>query len=509
MLTLLLLAVQPSDQLQIDPLLVRQAAEVWTVVASAENPVWPGWNASTTPILIYLPGKQDLLINHPNPPQGFVAYAGPVRFPGATMHVKSGPTLIDFDGQNTARDINGVQTLVVADTLSNRRQELEGLAAQAKSTSNLGSAIDGILRPRPIDSMLMFAHEAFHVYQHEKSKKGGNELALLTYPALSAENNAGYVLEAEALAAAVRSQDPKSDAIRWLAIREARRRHLTPAQVAYEDGTEFNEGLAKYVEWRLLEALRDRKPHAEMWLVQGFSGYTDVDGNQGRLLNQMKGFMSGTTNVNNDPYGASPVRMRLYYSGMAIGALLDRLGADWKAKIMGEATLTSLVRDQLSVSADALDDAWRRESESGHYRTTLTSKQDLAQRGEAHISEVLASFDNAPASLTIDYSALEKPRVGYSFTPFGILRIDDDRRVFRLIPLRGLIGSLTFSEDGPRPVLDDGRAKRVRFVLTADPQNLPTGNLKEAKVELPGVSLANVTGTFRREGNHVVLTLSG
>lgn len=509
MLNFLLLAVQASNQLQIDPLLVRQAAEVWSVVASDENPVWPGWNPSTTPILIYLPGKQDLLINHPKPPDGFVPYTGPVRFPGATMHVKNGPTLIDFDGQNTARDVNGVQTLVVADTLSNRRQELEGLAGQARSTANMTSAIDGFLRPRPLDSMLMFAHEAFHVYQHEQSKKGGNELALLTYPALSAENNVGYALEAEALAEAVRSEDPKSGALRWLAIRDARRRSLTAAQIAYEDGTEFNEGLAKYVEWRMLEALRDRAPHAEMWLIQGFTGYSDVASHQNRLLNQMKGFMTGTTNVNNDPFGASPVRMRLYYSGMAIGAILDRLGGDWKAKIMGEATLTNLVRAQLGAPEDVLAAAWRRELESEAYRTTLVAKKDLAKRGEAHIAEVIASFDQAPASLTIDYSALEKPRVGYSFTPFGILRIDDHRRVFRLIPLRGLIGSLTFSEDGPRPVLDDAHTKRVRFQLTSDPVSLPSGNLKEANVDLPGVSLANVTGSFRREGSHVILTLSG
>jgi len=500
MLTSLLLAVQTHNHLQIDPLLVRQAAEVWSIIAREDNPVWPGWNATKTPILIYLPGKQDLLINHPKPPDGFIPYTGPVRFPGATMHIKNGPTLIDFDGQNTARDVNGIQTLVVADTISNRRQQLLG-----QTTSE---AIENALMPRALDSMLMFAHEAFHVHQFANSKKGGNELALLTYPSLSPENNAGFALEAILLARALRSADPRPDAVRWLAIRESRRKALKPAHAEYEDGTEFNEGLAKYIEWKALEPLAKRKPHPEMWLIQGFTGYSDLKGNQDRLLDQMSGFMTGKTNVNNDPFGASPVRMRLYYSGMGAAALLDRLGRDWKTKIFGEATMTRLLKEALRATEPELESAWSEVSKSEEYRAILQQKQDLAKRGETHISEVLAGFDSAAHSFVIDYSQLQKPRVGYGFTPFGILRIDDNRRVFRLIPLRGLVGSLTFAEDSARPVLDDSGTKRITFILTGEPKELPEGKVTGVKVDLPGLSLTNVTGTFRKEGGRITLILS-
>ena len=57
--------VQPDPSgLKIDPLLIVQANTVWELLARDDNPIWPGWNAKSTPILFYLPGVQDLLLNH-------------------------------------------------------------------------------------------------------------------------------------------------------------------------------------------------------------------------------------------------------------------------------------------------------------------------------------------------------------------------------------------------------------------------------------------------------------
>ena len=49
--------------LHVDPLLIAQAQEAWKYIARDDNDLWPGWNASSTPILFYLRGVQDLLIN--------------------------------------------------------------------------------------------------------------------------------------------------------------------------------------------------------------------------------------------------------------------------------------------------------------------------------------------------------------------------------------------------------------------------------------------------------------
>src|SRR5690242_21099247 len=102
----LILALQQS--LVIDPLLITEAEEIWSVIGRPNNPVWPGWDARKTPILIYFPGKQDVLINHPKPPAGFTAYSGPLRTPLGPIYVRNGQTIKEFDGQNTSTDVNGV-----------------------------------------------------------------------------------------------------------------------------------------------------------------------------------------------------------------------------------------------------------------------------------------------------------------------------------------------------------------------------------------------------------------
>ena len=515
---LLALACTTQNHLLVDPLLVTQATEVWSLIAAKKNPIWPGWDASKTPLLIYLPGKQDVLINHPKPPAGFVPYEGPIKFPGGRMFIKNGPTLIDFDGQNTSMDVNGVQTLVVADTLSNRRQTVESLAEQARSTPDIRSALDAGLSPNPLDSMLMFAHEAFHVFQFAAApNKGGNEMALTTYPQLSVENNAGYDLEAHALAQALRASNPRPAAVQWLAIRQKRRSGLDEKQIAYEDGTEFNEGLAKYIEWKALEVLRGRRPSRDMWLVQGFRGYAESAAEQDRLLSMMTSMMSGKVNVNNDPYGASPVRMRLYYSGMAVAALLDRLGATWKVSILREGTtLTGLAAQAIRASSRELEQAWQEVSASAAYTNAISVRKQLAVAGDVHIQQVLAGFDSAPGVVVLDTTALRAPRIGFSFTPFGILRVDDQRRVFRLLPVRGVVDRLSFSEDSARPVLDDRAARSVVLTLTATmtEEKLDTiapgwrnGPATYDELTLPGVTLKKVKGTIRLDGKRLVVSL--
>lgn len=259
-----------APKLRIDPRLIAEAAEVWTVIAAPENPIWPGWDASDTPILFYLPGEQDVLINHPRAPEGFVPYGGLIRFPGGRILIRDGPTTFDADGQNTSRDIEGVQTLVVADALSNLRQEIRGLLEDPRPTrEKIQDLSFSQLATDPYWQLKVIVHEAFHVFQHRVAPtRGPNEMLLLNYPVLSVENNVGFAQEGAALASALRSHaEPafRAAVIRWLALRRHRRSVLAPEAIEYENGVEFLEGLAKYTEYRLLESLQDRQPSPEMW----------------------------------------------------------------------------------------------------------------------------------------------------------------------------------------------------------------------------------------------------
>lgn len=519
---LLFTALVQQDRLQVDPLLLVQAAEVWSVIGRKDNPVWPGWDARNTPILVYFPGKQDVLINHPKPPDGFKRYTGALQSPIGPIFVKDGPTIKDLDGQNTSAVVGGVGTLVVADTLSTRRQWVEGLAGQfVEHPENATKVITDGLFPNPYDSMTVFAHEAFHVYQRKMApNKSASELDVLKYPALSVENNVGFALESDYLAEAANAKtaaEARAAAVKWLAIRKWRRAGISDMSTRYEDGNEFNEGLAEYVQYKLLECLQTKTPSREMWLVQGFQGYGDLQPQRERMIAKMQSALTGQLNVNNDPFGASPVRFRLYFSGMAIGAMLDRLGAKWHDPMLKtDATLTSLVENAVHASPEELDRAKAEVQSSPRFKELTDLKLKLAKDGEAHIQKVLAGFDSCPGELVIDYSKAAKPAVGFAFTPFGVLRVSDDRTVFRLIPMRGQVGSLTVAEDGARPVLLDSGAKVVRYQLTATPEEaaikLQIGDSLQAvdaqTLALPGVTLTNVKGTLRVEGRRVTLIVA-
>ena len=225
----------PRVVLRIDPRLIAEATEAWRLIAGRVNPVWPGWDASDTPILFYLPGEQDVLINHPRPPAGFVAYDGPVVFPGGRIVVRDGPGFIQDDGQNTSRDVEGVQTLVVADALSNLRQQLLGqLEAPRPPDGRPQDLSFSQLTTDPYDQIAMIVHEAFHVFQERVApSKGANEMLLLHYPVLSVANNVGFAQEGAALAAALRSAVGHGTQVRRRAMVGA----ATAAQVPAPSGS--------------------------------------------------------------------------------------------------------------------------------------------------------------------------------------------------------------------------------------------------------------------------------
>ena len=464
--------VQQQVQIKIDPRLVLEAEQIWSLIAAKENPIWPGWDASATPILIYLPGVQDVLIGHPRPPEGFVPYHGPIHFGGKTIYVKNGPTIFPVDGQNTSREIGGVQTLVVADTLSNLRNNVMGFALHEHEAEAPISFEQ--LATDPYQQMAMVTHEAFHVYQAQRApEKGADERALAHYPVLSPENNAGFALEAEALTEALRAKDAATvhrAALRWLAIRTARRAHLSAESIAYEDGGEFSEGLAKYTEYRLLQALEGRKPTEAMIWVQGFEGFENLSAPRERLLEAMQNAMNGALIVNNDPYGTAPVRMRLYSSGMAIAALLDRTAPEWKQKIFAPyATLTGLTAEALHASPAELDQTWKEVVASPAYLSWISKKKELQAKGTAHTLEVLRQIEAGPGTgIVIDATQLVDAKLRLGFTPFGITQIDEKRTLYGVVPIIAAWNKQTrLTEKQPMMLLVDEARKQVRFRLPA------------------------------------------
>ena len=498
-----------SGGLAVSPLLVDAAAEVWSVVARPDNPIWPGWNASDTPLLLYLPDRQDLLIGHPNPPEGFVRYDGPLRFPGgAKTWVKHGPTLITLDGQNTSRDVGGVRTLVVADPLSNLRQNLRALLEDPRAgTVKAREMTLESLAADPYDQLGLIVHEAFHVYQDRTApNRGMNAALVVAYPVLSVDNNVGMGLEASALTAALGATDQaafREAAVRWLAVRDHRRALLPTRARSYEDGVEFSEGLAKYTEYKLWQVLEGKTAFPGLERAQGFRGYRDLAWRRNALLDQMTHHLRGEVNVNNAPYGTAPLQMRLYYSGMAIGALLDRLSATWKRDVFTtDSSLTALARAALRATPAELESAWQRARTDTAYATLLAAKRELATAGARDAARRVAAIEHGPGTgIEIDYSRLGSNQVGFAFTPFGITSVDSARTIFDQVPITARFpdGSLA-KQTIAMPLLRDSRRRSVRCridsVLTAAAIDRQLGPRKPSpqkpapvKLELPGLSL--------------------
>jgi len=509
----LTLAAPPSAagdpaRLGVSPVLVAAARDVWSVIAGPANPVWPDWDASDTPLLFYLPGHQDLLINHPHPPEGFRPYDGPLRFPGARVFVKDGPTIVSYDGQNTAMDVGGVRTLVVADPLSNLRQRVGGLIADPRPA---GEKIESLkletLAFDPYAQLALVVHEAFHVHQHRVAPdRGANEMLLLDYPVLSVENNVGFGLEASALRAALVAGDAaafRAAAVRWLAIRLERRRALPPRAVEYEDGTEFNEGLAKYTEYRLFQVLEGRTPDPALALAQGFSGYRDLAPQRNTLVEDMVRNLRGEVNINNDPYGAAPLRFRLYFSGMAIGLLLDRLSPSWKHEVMTtDRSLTALAREALHATDGELAAGLAAARADTAVATLRTAKETLAAAGRDRTAAKLAAIEGGTGTrLVVDYSGLTSSRLGLAFSPFGITAVDSARTIFEQVPISATFSDgSTMVQETARPVLRDTRRRELSFrieapVVRADVERQVGAERgagaapRPATLRLPGVTL--------------------
>lgn len=513
--------------LQVDPRLIAQTAEVWGIIARPNNPIWRGWDASSTPVLLYLPGEQDVLIHHPHPPEGFRPYTGPIHFPGGRILVKDGPTILDWDGQNTSKEVAGVETLVVADTLSNLRSTVRNLMEDPRPGAEKSESLRfSALATDPYDQLATVVHEAFHVFQHKQAPdKGANEMLLLQYPVLSVENNVGLAQEGTALAEALRASDApavRRAGLRWLAVRKARRAGLPPKAVEYEDGCEFLEGLAKYTQYRLFQVLEGKTPGAAMWWAQGFAGYADLAPRRAQLVEMMRRHMGGEIVVNNDPYGTAPVRMRLYYSGMAVAAMLDKLSPGWKSRIFApNVSLTTLADEALKPSPAELAEALREARSDPGYAALVASKNRLAEDGKARIQAVLDEIEKGPGvGLIVDYSRLDpSPRVGMNFTPFGITKVDNDRTIFSQVPIGihfGQAGELT--QKTPSPLLRDNAHRLVRFRLPARAlraeietavASLHTegGVVDNLALDLPGVSVKASRAQLRWDGEDLVIVL--
>jgi hypothetical protein len=288
---------------------------------------------------------------------------------------------------------------------------------------------------------------------------------------------------------------------------------------------EFGEGLAKYTEYRLLQSLEGRTARPEMWWVQGFHGYHDLASQRAALVDKMLQHMRGEVLVNNDPYGTAPLRMRLYYSGMAIAAVLDRLSPNWKDRILqGQTSLTDLVADAMAASPGDLRRALEEARREGDYEALVAAKTRLAQEGRARIDTMLTQIERGVGTgIIVDYGALDNPRVALAFTPFGITVADIDRTIYTQVPIRARFpdGS-EVTQTEALPLLHDKKGRLIRFrlsrELSAEEVARARGGdtshgdeVRQLRLQLPGVLVSSPSAKIQWDGRdlHIILKPPG
>ena len=313
---------------------LRTINAIVAVFRESPDSVWPGYDLSLQPFLIYRPGRWAVVLNLRGDIEGFQPY--PKSWPqlGAPALLRLGGTpglvgQLEFDFPvGTAR----VVAIPLADNLP------EQTLARAQSL------------------FAFVVHEAFHEFQRAAFSMAG-ETSEERYPILDTENGVRAALEMHILEDAVRAvarRDP-AGARRFtgmfLAQRRFRWEHASPVVREFERATELTEGTAKYVETRLVAIAADL-------CRTGAAIDTDVcpSFKSATVPSYLQtDFESRLTDGTLSP--ADVPRNRIYPTGAAMGVLLDFFGVDWKhqaARLPADSTLADLLAPSIPVPADGL-----------------------------------------------------------------------------------------------------------------------------------------------------------
>jgi len=287
--------------------------------------LWPGFEPRRIPRAIF-DGTDTWLFGHPNPPQGFAEVpqlSDTRRFSGRWKDITA----------NSSIPIEGVPTAT--------------WLLRSDSTVGIEKLATGLV------------HECFHVFQRANHPAWhGNEVELFTYPVEDPAVLAGRRRESEALRRALAAAGVGTTR-RWAAAAlEARReRHgrLSKGARDYERGTELNEGLASYVEWRA--------------------------GGRGGACAQPAAQL-----------GAEAIREWAYRSGCLMARVLDRLAPGWQHALESgvEPSLDELLDEKLgSPKAPplALSDEERQAIESQAKNDVGAIETDRARAREGFLAK--------------------------------------------------------------------------------------------------------------------------
>jgi hypothetical protein len=415
-----------------DRVVVARFAEALRLSERLREVLWPGFSLGALPIAVFRPGGAAYVAGHPSPPHAFreLAAAGAeggarIRFAPATAEMRSNATL-RIDG-------------LLFSTLEARGLEPPSL---------------------PEDSVGLVFHEGFHNFAQRTASRSGAESPNdgAGFPDLDPRGNALAVLEGALLGEALGAKDEASArerASEFLAVRAERAASLGAAFAAWEEGVEWNEGLATYAETRaVLLAGGLERDAATRPADPGIGRYPAPEEYRARRFAEL----------------ASPGRIpdrsraRLYLTGAAQAILLDRISPDWKEEAFAKGTSPSrLLASGLRFDAAAAPGLAEKVAKRFSFDAILANEARTAREaGEKRRAEAEAALARGDGELRIEAGDAGAPEV-LLLDPPSVRRVDAERlfhaRVLRIrFPGRG---SASFE----RPVLADPAHASYRIAL--------------------------------------------
>jgi hypothetical protein len=461
---------------------------------SSTDRIWPGYDLSRRPFLVYIPGSWALLVN---PPEGAREF-GPLPAGWPPLGIKAG----FFDRQY--RDLVG-QLAFDFDVDGTKVVAIGLIEGQFPGPDSGLPALFGFI-----------VHEAFHQYQSEAFGEIPWEREE-RYPILDAGNSALAALEMkvlnDAVGASLAGRRPEAEGLirEFIAVR-SQRWEKAPAFVArYEQGQEVREGTAAYVEKMSLALAR------ELEFKSALEGPTR---SLPRVLEPLtpaelfrRDFEGRTTEGAVSPQDM--IRNRIYPVGSALGFLTDLWGSDWKKELAGHTetfTFHGWLRDKLGLKAEDLPTLLRKAENDYDYPAILRSASQLIAGYRSGFEKDLAAFEGQPGTrveVRLRYRSISRSRSsqGRSWV------VDDGGQTLmtraRVYSLKTGGFLLKVKES---PLLEgndwDARDKRIalftpeppivvldgaRRALGASPDSLPFSRIEltasnlELKAELPGI----------------------
>lgn len=501
-----------QTELKIDPQMLVSVKECRNITKNLGTKLYPEWDFSKTPILFYRPGVQEVLINFPHQPQGYQKLSSWNPLGNETIYFRNGETIFVDDDQNTTTKIDGIDVLVVADTFSRMRNQLQFVASSNDAKFKETWFKEWNFIPSVYDELQVILHESFHVFQNTKApNKNANEGTIARYPVLDPKNNALYVLEGNIIKDALLTKDTsiKLEKIKeFVAVRSYRQGLLEKDLVEYENLNEFKEGLAKYVEYKFLQDGENINPESEMWYRNTFRGYK---GELSKIFEKVVQNMVKIIAVDDDrfgnKYGSGPLRFKLYDLGAAQALMLEDVMPNWKQKIFEDKIyLSDLLKQAVNLPAKDLETYYEKAKAEYNYDQAFQNKLKFEAEGKQKIQEKLNAILNSKNTIIkINYGKLpDELAVGY--TPFGVTNVNKNSAIYEMVPISiRFKKGLGIQMKQTIPVLIDKELKTVTFATTTDIKLFENG-LKET-FETDEFLLKGINNGVVVKGNVVEINL--